>query len=386
MTDPDKTINAPEEIDTSRKFLILADDQATLFRQAIESLPHAVLIVDREGAILFANAQGEKLFGYVRGELAGQPVAVLLPGRFRAKHREYTEAFFADPQPKALGQGRDLHGVRKDGTEFPAEVGLSPLETKSGLLVLCAVVDISQRKRLETELTDRNGDLETLLYVTSHDLREPLRSVIGFCHLVQDRYGGQLDAKGQDFLRRAVRAAERLDRLLEDVLTLSRAQRLIDPREEVAAGDIVADALKQLSERIRETNAGLHVARDLPRFYADRRWAIQAVYNLLSNALKFTRPDQPPDIEIAAFEPDEQHAGAVGLVVRDRGPGVPAHLAERIFGLFERAVGQEIDGTGAGLAIVRQVAARHGGAVWVQPREGGGAEFIITFGRGGQHD
>lgn len=111
----------------------------------------------------------------------------------------------------------------------------------------------------------------------------------------------------------------------------------------------------------------------------DKTWATQAIYNLIVNALKFTCNGDPPAIEIARYETAAIGKDTVGIAVRDRGPGVAPEHAERIFQLFQRAVGREVEGTGAGLAIVRQIAVRHGGHAWVNPREDGGSEFVITF-------
>ena len=230
-----------------------------------------------------------------------------------------------------------------------------------------------------SELSKRTRDLETLLYVTSHDLREPLRSIENFSRMVHDRYADRLDAKGQDFLRRVVLGAQRMDQLMTDVLALSRVQRMELPAEEVEGDHLVQEALRRLAEKIKTTGASVRVASPLPRFQANSTWATQGVYNLIANALKFTRPDEAPNVEIAPYHQNGQDHAAVGLVVRDRGPGVDPKHADRIFQLFQRAVGREVEGTGAGLAIVRQVAERHGGRAWVQPREGGGSEFIITF-------
>lgn len=236
-----------------------------------------------------------------------------------------------------------------------------------------------QLKWQQEELARSNADLETLLYVTSHDLREPLRAVQSFARLVHDRYAHCLDDKGQDFLGRIARGADRLDRLLEDILTLSRARRLAGPVEEVEGTAIVTEVLDRLAVRVKETRARIQVADDLPRLCAERTWATQAVYNLVANALKFTRDGEPPDVEIAGYEEANNDDLERGLVVRDRGPGVAPEHAERIFQLFQRAVSREVEGTGAGLAIVRQVAQRHGGRAWVRPRPGGGSEFLITF-------
>jgi signal transduction histidine kinase len=210
-------------------------------------------------------------------------------------------------------------------------------------------------------------------------LREPLRAIEQFSRLVCDRNRDQLDEKGRDFLARVVRAATRMRTLLDDILSLARAHRIPTPDSVVSGEELVHGVCDRLGERIEETHATVRVCSDLPRLRVDRRWAAEALYNLVANALKYTHNGAAPEIEIRGYNPGPDEAGDAGLVVADRGPGVPARFAERIFDLFQRTVGCEVEGTGAGLAIVRAVAERHGGAAWVRPREGGGSEFIITF-------
>jgi light-regulated signal transduction histidine kinase (bacteriophytochrome) len=257
--------------------------------------------------------------------------------------------------------------------------------------------DITERKRAEealrrahdqlemrvqertAEILEKTRDLETLLYVTSHDLREPLRGIENFSRMVHDRYGDRLDDKGRDFLQRIVRGTQRMDQLMTDILTLSRVQRMEGAVEDIQGESIVTEALRRLDHTIKETGAMVRVAEPLPRWQGNRTWATQGIYNLIANALKFRRNGEAPNVEIAPYHPTVEDGSVVGIVVRDRGPGVAPEHAERIFQLFQRAVGREIEGTGAGLAIVRQVAERHGGRAWVQSREGGGSEFKLTF-------
>jgi len=246
----------------------------------------------------------------------------------------------------------------------------------------------AQLQARSDELTQSNQDLETLLYVISHDLKEPLRAIESFSHLVNRRYAKRLDEKGQDFLRRIENAAKRLRTLINEILTLSQAQRMEGPSEEVASEVIVQEVLARLEGKVQETGVKMIIAPNLPQLQVNKLWATQAIYNLVSNALKYgiieacperSRRDgshPPPEVEIAPYHGPE----GTGLVIKDRGLGIPPKYREKIWVLFQRAVGREIEGTGAGLAIVRQIAQRHGGHAWVQPREGGGSEFMITFG------
>lgn len=250
----------------------------------------------------------------------------------------------------------------------------------TALILAAAVSERVRTERLSREyakdLEFANRDLGMMLDVIAHDLREPLRSIDTFSMRLTDRYEKDLGEKGRDYLSRVVKASGRMRQLLEDILLLSRVKRKEMVKEKVPGREIVQDAMDRLESRIRERRARIRVHASLPVLEVDRTTAVEAVYNLLSNALKFVRDGQSPEIEIAGYRGPE----GAGFSVQDRGPGVAPEISERIFQLFERGVGRSVEGTGAGLAIVRQAAERHGGRAWVQPRSGGGSEFLITFG------
>ena len=342
--------------------------------QLIELSHEPIFSWEVDGGIIEWNQGCEQLYGFTRAEAMSRRCHDLLNTVFPEP--------LHDIMMKVTRTGEwtgELLQRTKDRREVIVESRWGCTEQNGRRIMLETNRDITERKKAETILINKNKDLETLLYVTSHDLKEPLRAIESFSHLVLERYADRIDANGGDYLRRVVRATQRLDRLLSDILELSRAQRMLPPMEDVEAETLVKEALTRLDARIQETGATVRIISPLPRLRVNRMWATQGLYNLLANAMKFTRDGHAPEIEIASYEAPASTTPVAGVVVKDRGPGVSTRHAERIFMLFQRAVGRNVEGTGAGLTIVRQVAERHGGRAWVQPRDGGGSEFVITF-------
>ncbi|TKB86057.1 MAG: PAS domain S-box protein [Nitrospira sp.] len=352
------------------------EEMMTQQRRLIELSYEPIFAWEIDQGIVEWNRGCEQLYGYTRSEALGHSSNRLLQSRLPAP----LGTIQAELEQTGEWTG-EIHHRTKDGRDVLVASRWGLLKTNGRSLVLETNRDITQLRQSETMILKKNKDLETLLYVTSHDLKEPLRAIESFSVLIQERYANRLDEKGQDFLRRIVRATQRLDQLLTDILDLSRAQRMDPPVDDIDAEQLVHEVLRRLEKRIKETDARITIRSPLPRLRVNTTWAIQGIYNLVANALKFASAGQAPDIEIAPHSGmDLEGNELIGLVVRDRGPGVAPEQRDRIFELFRRAVGREIEGTGAGLAIVRQVAERHGGRAWVEPREGGGSEFFITFG------
>ncbi len=352
----------------------------------LHSIGEGIYGLDLDGRTTFVNPAGAEMLGYEPAELMGR----LMHPTVHHTKPDGTPYLREECPMYATFKDGSVHHVedevlwRKNGTCFPVKYASTPIRDEFEEIIgaVVAFSDITLWKQTKNEIQRKNRDLETLIYVISHDLGEPLRAIQNFSQIVADRYVECLDSKAQDYLQRVVQGTKRMSSLLSEILTLSRAQRLEPPNKEIQGSKAVKAALAQLQKNIDETHATILMAPDLPTLRADQMWVTQAIYNLIANALKFTGMGIPPDVEIASYDGQGRYPGEVGLVVRDRGPGVnPAH-AERIFQIFQRAVGRKVAGTGAGLAIVRQVAERHGGHAWVEPREGGGAAFFITFGPG----
>jgi len=363
------------EVTEHRRIEELLKVSEVRFRRLFEAALDGILILDAEtGRITDANPFLVHLLGYSREELTDRRLWEI--GAFQ--NTDAAKVAFAELQRSGYARYEDLPLETKDGRPLDVEFVSNVYLVDHTKVIQCNIRDIAERKRILEQQVLMTRGLETLIQVISHDLKEPLRAIEGFSTILQDRYSAQLDDKGCDFLRRIERAAARLRLLLDDVARLSQARLLNLQKEEIDGNAVVRMALARLTIQIEHTRANVQVAEDLPRLWASETWAVEAVYNLLSNALKFTREGHAPEIEVAPYS-DASDPRNVGLVIRDRGPGVAPEHAERIFELFQRSVAREIEGTGAGLAIVKEVASRHAGAAWVQPREGGGSEFIITF-------
>ncbi len=243
--------------------------------------------------------------------------------------------------------------------------------------------EIDGHTHAKEELAQRNRDLQNLLFIVSHDLREPARAVTAFTDLFATHMEGKLDERGTDFLGRIQRNGQRLHRLLDDIVLLSHARSEEYARSDVSLRDVVSAILAEQADRVRDLGAVVHVDEDLPTVLANRKWATLAIGNLIGNALKFTKPDEPPHVEIRRYRPQQGEPAQPGLVVRDRGVGVRPDEAEQIFELFRRgASSRRAPGEGAGLAIVREIALRHGGRSWARTHVRDGAEFVMTFGEG----
>jgi PAS domain S-box-containing protein len=344
------------------------------FRTVVESAPNGMLMVDTAGVIVLVNGEIERLFGYPRHELLGQSVDLLVPGQFRRGHPASRHAFFANPQPRAMGGGRDLFGLHSDGHEVPVEIGLNPIETGEGLFVLASVVDISRRKRAEAELRRSNEELEQFAYVASHDLQEPLRMVSSYVQLLSKRYRGKLDADADDFIGFAVDGSVRMQRLIEDLLAYSRVGTRGAELVPTEAGASLQQALTTLT--LARTEGRVRITFDpLPVVRADAGQLEQLFQNLVGNAIKFRRAENP-EVHISAVRQDRYWR----FSVRDNGIGIEPQYLERIFVIFQRLHGRETyPGTGIGLAIAKRIVERHGGRIEVQSETGVGSTFSFTI-------
>lgn len=353
-----------------------AEDRSKLLAEAT---PNALVMVGRDGRIHLANAQAEQLFGYRPKELLGQSVEILVPERFRARHPELRRGFFADPTVRLMGAGRDLFGVKKDGSEVPVEIGLNPIRTGEGDFVLAAIIDITDRRRaqewqanLVAELASVNRELNDFAYVVSHDLKAPLRGIGQLAEWLAEENASLLDETGKGYLAMMARRVRRMNDLIDGILHYSRLGWIREEQESVDLNLVLRDVLDLLAppEHIQVV-----VQPGLPTVRCHKMWMHQVFQNLLNNAIRFL--DKPQgQITVSC----EDRGEFWEFRVRDNGPGIDPKHHGRIFQMFQTlSPRDEVESTGIGLALVKKIVDRSGGRIWVESRLGAGSTFVFTL-------
>jgi PAS domain S-box-containing protein len=349
--------------------------EADAFLAAIvASTDDAIIGKTLEGEIVSWNPAAERLYGYTEAEAVGQPITLIVPPPLR----EEIPLILA-----RLGRGEGIDHyetvrVAKDGRQVEVSLTISPIRDRSGVLVGASTIarDISLRKQAEraAELERSNAELETFAYVASHDLQEPLRMVASYVQLLQRRYEGKLDEDADEFIGYAVDGAQRMQALINDLLSYSRVGGAAIAHDPVDLEAALARATARLEAVIEESGATIRHDR-LPTVTGDEAQLVQLLQNLLGNALKF-RGAAAPEIEVRA----ERGAAEWTFSVADNGIGIEPQHAERIFGMFKRLhTREEYPGTGIGLTICEKIVERHGGRIWVSGVPGRGSTFYFTL-------
>jgi PAS domain S-box-containing protein len=360
------------------------------FHGVLESAPDAVVVVNATGRIVLFNAQARALFGYDAATVIGEPIETLLPRRLRQPHVAQRTGFLGAPRMRGMGEGRELHGLRANGEEFPVEISLSPIESDAGRLVMSAIRDISERKRTERTLQEKNIALERaslakdrFLATMSHELRTPLNAIIGFTGVMLMRLPGPLTVEQEKQLRMVEAGGKHLLSLINDLLDLAKIESgSVELQLETVPCMPVLDEVAQTLRPMAQSK-GLRFEIDTTErtleVRADRRALQQILLNLTNNALKFTNQGS---VTVALRTLAEGGRRWAEFAVIDTGIGIDALDQARLFQAFTQvgmANTRKAEGSGLGLHLSYKLAELMGGRIDVASEAGRGSRFALRL-------
>lgn len=357
-----------------------AERNDALLTALVEAAADGIIAIDSQGEIISFNPAACRLFGYTGAEARGQNVKLLMPAPVATEHDLFLEQYLQTGHRHIIGIGREVEGRRKDGSFFPMHLSVGEARVGSERFFIGIVRDISAQRdaaranaRLITELEGKNSELERFSYTVSHDLKSPLITIRGFSDLLIDDCKAGDTARLQEDINRIKSAAAKMEQLLDELLELSRAGRVIRPPETFELKEVAGEVLSLLSGALAGTDVRLQ--EPLPELYGDRLRLREVLQNLLENAAKFMGEQQEPQIVVGGTT----DASSVTVSVRDNGVGIDPRFLERIFDLFEQ-LNPQGPGTGVGLAMVKRVIETHGGRVWAESGgKGQGATFFFSL-------
>jgi len=355
-------------------------------RRVLEAAPNAMIMAAQDGEITLVNAAAEAVFGYSRHELIGSRIEMLVPERFRANHPDHRENYFADPSVRAMGAGRELFGQRKDGSEVPVEIGLTPIRSSEGLFVLASVIDITTRKEAEfaeqrhrTELAhaSRITMMGQLASAIAHELNQPLGAILSNAEAAEIFL--QNEPPALDELRAILTDIRKDDQRAADVI--QRMRRLLSRGElqlsELTVGSLIEDAVRlaKPDALLRQVRVEVEAAPDLPSVRGDQVHMDQVLLNLMLNGMDSLN-GTPSDERRLVLSARRLEDGFVQVAVSDCGTGIAADKLAQVFELFYTT---KTAGMGMGLAISRTIVEAHGGRIWAENNPDKGATFYFTL-------
>jgi PAS domain S-box-containing protein len=363
------------------------------FRELLEAAPDPIVIVDRSGRVQLVNSQVERLFGYSRAELLHQHVEMLMPARFRQRHAGHRDSYFCNPCVRPMGAGLELYGRRKDGSEFPVEISLSVLKTADGTLVSSAIRDITDRKRIEDELREKNLQLQSanrakdlFLASMSHEIRTPMNGIIGTLDVLNQ---SSLVGPQVELVNLIRESADSLLTIIDDILDFSKieAGRLELERLPMPVADVVEKSCNLVNHLAQRKGGTLTVFVDpiIPAMVVgDAARLRQILINLISNAIKFSSGrEQPGRVSVRAVLADRLPGKAViEFRVTDNGVGMDEATLAKVFTLFTQAdpsTTRKYGGSGLGLVICKQLARLMGGTIAVETTAELGSTFSVRL-------
>ncbi|MBK0402413.1 PAS domain S-box protein [Adhaeribacter sp. BT258] len=380
------------DISTLKKAEDALRESENKINSIIQAAVDGIITIDSYGIMEMINPSAARLFGYEIDELIGKSINMLMPEPDKSRHDGYIHNYETTGRERIIGIGREVTGLKKDGTTFPFFLSVSEVKTQGKRIYTGFVHDITQQKlneerlrRYAAELERSNLELQDFAYVSSHDLQEPLRKIQAFGDRLQHKERESLSEQGKDYVDRMLNAANRMQNLINDLLSFSRLTTQSKPFVPTDLDQVLSEVISDLEITIEQTHAEI-IRSPLPTIEAEPTQMRQLFQNLISNAIKFRKENENPVINIyAKHHQKKAHLTATPgdeiteIYIEDNGIGFDEKYLDRIFNIFQRLEGQKYEGSGIGLAICRKIAIRHGGDITANSQPGVGTRFIITL-------
>ena len=344
-------------------------------RVLLESLAEGVIVCNQNGMIVLINRRARELFGYEVDEVTGQSLNILLPVRYFNAHTKHIQGFFMDPRIRSMGQGVDLTGKRKDGTEFPVEVSLSYLQTEIGLLGVAFVTNITERKLAEAALKLRNEELDAFAHTVAHDLKGPLALLIGYSSVLSETHKTLSESEKDGLLAALVKNGQQMSKVIDEILLFSSVRKEDVVHRPLQMDSIVDNTMQRLSYMIEEYKAEVTLPDSFESAMGYAPWVEEVWYNYISNAIKYG--GEPPKVEIGSDMGEDY----VKFWVRDNGQGLPKNEQQKLFKRFVQLKTHRFKGHGLGLSIVKMIVEKLNGRVEVESEVGKGSIFSFYLGK-----
>ncbi|TFW23574.1 PAS domain S-box protein [Massilia arenosa] len=348
-------------------------------RAVFETAVDAIITIDERGMVERMNPAAQRIFGWTEAEVSGKNIKMLMPSPDRERHDGYLHHYISTGEKRIIGKGREVKGLRKDGTVFPMDLAVAEMHISGKRMFTGLVRDITERKQAEernaallAELTSANEELTNFAYVVSHDLKAPLRAIGSLADWLATDYADKFNDEGKEHMRLLINRVHRMAALIDGILQYSRVGRVREAGAAIDLNRVLAEVVDLLAP---PPHIQVRVQADLPTVTAEPTRIHQLFHNLLSNAIKYM--DKPEGEVDVTFE----DAGAEWhFQVRDNGPGIEARHFERIFQLFQTLAPRDrVESTGVGLALVKKIVEMYGGRVWVESVVRQGTAFHFTL-------
>ncbi|MDQ9171169.1 PAS domain S-box protein [Oxalobacteraceae bacterium R-40] len=348
-------------------------------RAIFDTAVDAIVTIDEHGIVERMNPAAERLFGSPESEVTGKNVSMLMPSPYREMHDGYLERYLKTGEKKIIGIGREVVGLRKDGSVFPMELSVAEMQLGNRRMFTGMVRDITERKQSEArhqqlmqEIASANEELTNFAYVVSHDLKAPLRAIGSLADWLSTDYSDEFDDEGKEHMRLLISRVHRMGALIDGILQYSRVGRVKEAIAEIDLNKLVADVIDLLAP---PPHIHVTVEGPLPRIMAEPTRIQQVFQNLVSNSIKYM--DKPEgQIRISV----EKQGTYWKFSVSDNGPGIEQRHFERIFQLFQTlAPRDKIESTGVGLALVKKIVEMYGGQISIESKVGEGSRFSFTL-------